>query len=119
MLNFCQGVYGIFPSRGSEIYRVSCLFYLKKKNFYMENKGIIRFLTVRWGGGGTNLLSLISSSRHRIRACVWRGGCPRHWSISFVLPEVRLVIFEELRLNFGRCFPVGLFFGIGFLHALR
>ena len=38
---------------------------------------------------------------------------------GFVLPQVRLVIVEELRLDFGSRFPVGLFFSIGFLHTLR
>ena len=38
---------------------------------------------------------------------------------GFVLLQVRLVIVEELCLNFGRCFPVGLLFGIGFPHTLR
>ena len=38
---------------------------------------------------------------------------------GFVLPKVRFVIVEELRLVFGGRFPVGLFFSIGFLHTLR
>ena len=32
------------------LYTSSCLF------FYMKNKGVIKFITMRWGGGDTNLL---------------------------------------------------------------